>query len=75
MIWFKKKNAGNVLPLVRLFDDETGHFNPILKDSAQFDRIVVEFSFFAEKSKLRQIRLNPIKLVSCAAQFPIEPRP
>lgn len=74
MTWFKKKNAGNALPLPRLFDDETSHFNPIPGDSAQFDRIVVEFSLFAG-SKPRQIRLNPIKLVSCAVQFPIESRP
>ena len=74
MICIKEKNAGNAIAFTRLFDAETGHIAPILEDSTQFPRIVVEISSFTG-SKLRQLRLNSENLGSCAVQFPISFRP
>lgn len=74
MIWFKEKNTNDAKASARLFDDETGYFDPTLKGSDQFHQIVVEISSFAG-SKHRQFRLNLSKFGCCAVQFPIESRP
>ena len=74
MIGFKEKNAGDALASARLFDEETGHFDPIEEDSAHFARFVVEIFSFAG-SKLRRFRLKTEKMISCADHFLIESRP
>jgi len=74
MVWLKEKNVGDAIASARLFDAETGHFDPTRMGNAQFHRLVVEISSFA-RSKLRQFRLNSEKLISCAVQLPIQSRP
>ena len=74
MVWFKEKNVGDAPASARLLDAEPGDFDPTRTGSALFFRIFVEISSLSS-SQIDRFRLNPIKLVSCAGQFPIESRP
>ncbi len=74
MTCFKEENAGDADVSARLFDAETGYFDPTVCGSVQISPIVVEISSWTS-SLISRFRLNRKNLSSCAVRFPIESSP